>query len=433
MPRGSTRRQFLRQSALVGAGLWAAGRLAPAADRSPNEKLNIAIIGAGGRGAANTGSVAGENIVALCDVDEQRLGKAAEKHPKARTFTDFRKLFDEMHKQIDSAVVSTTEHTHAFATLAALRLGKHVYCEKPLCHTIWETRVITEAAAKAKVATQMGTQIHAGDNYRRVVELVQAGAIGPVRECHVWVSRDWGGGERPTQKLPVPKGLHWDLWIGPAKERPYHPEYVPGPKWYKWWDFGNGTMSDLGAHWIDLPWWALKLNHPLWAEAEGPKPHPETAPPWLICRWEFPARGDLPPVRLTWYHGGKKPALVTEGKAPNWGDGCLFVGDRGMILSNYSKHVLLPEKEFADYKRPAPSIPKSLGHHREWIEACKTGKPTTCHFGYSGPLVESNLVGVLAYRLGRRIEWDPVNLKAKNCPEAERIIHKEYRKGWALA
>ncbi|HZT80505.1 MAG TPA: Gfo/Idh/MocA family oxidoreductase, partial [Gemmataceae bacterium] len=214
MPRGSTRRQFLRQSALVGAGLWAAGRLAPAADRSPNEKLNIAIIGAGGRGAANTDAVQGENLVALCDVDEARLGPAAEKHAKARRYRDFRKLLDGA-KDVDAVVVSTTEHTHAFATLAALQLGKHVYCEKPLCHSIWETRVITEAAAKAKVATQMGTQIHAGDNYRRVVELVRANAVGPVRECHVWVSRDWGGGDRPKETPPVPRTLDWDLWLGP--------------------------------------------------------------------------------------------------------------------------------------------------------------------------------------------------------------------------
>jgi predicted dehydrogenase len=429
--RSSNRRDFLKQTVLSGAGFWLAGH-SPAVARSPNEKLNLAIIGAGGRGAANTEAVQDENIVALCDVEETNLGRAAEKHSKARTYRDFRKLFDQA-KDIDAVVVSTTEHTHAFATLAALQLGKHVYCEKPLCHSIWETRRITEAAAKAKVATQMGTQIHAGDNYRRVVELVQANAIGPITECHVWVARDWGGGARPTETLPVPKTLDWDLWLGPAPERPYHSEYVPGPKWYKWWDFGNGTMSDLGAHWIDLPFWALQLHQPLSAEAEGPPVSSETAPKTLVCRWEFAARSDdLPAVKLAWYHGGKKPDLVTQKKVPAWDSGCLFVGARGMILSNYDKHLLLPEKEFADFERPKPTIAKSLGHHAEWIEACKTGKPTTCHFGYGGPLVESNLVGVLAYRLGRRIEWDPVHLKAKNCPEAERIIRREYRKGWSL-
>jgi predicted dehydrogenase len=428
----TTRRQFLRHCALAGAGLWMTSHSAPAVGRSPNEKLNLAVIGVGGRGAANLGSVASENIVALCDVDENHLGRAAQKYSRARTYRDFRRLLDES-SGIDAVVVSTTEHTHAFATLAALQLGKHVYCEKPLCHTIWETRVVTEAAAKARVATQMGTQIHAGDNYRRVVELVRANAVGPITECHVWVARDWGGGDRPRETPPVPKHLDWELWLGPAPERPYHPAYVPGPSWYKWWDFGNGTMSDLGAHWIDLPFWALKLGAPLNAEAEGPPVHAETAPAWLICRWEFPARGEMPPVRLAWYHGGKKPALVGEGKVPNWANGALFVGSKGMLLADYGKHVLLPEKEFADFTRPEPSIPASIGHHAEWIDACKSGKPTTCPFSYSGPLVESNLVGVLAYRLGKRLEWDAAELRAKGCREADRYIRKEYRKGWKLA
>jgi hypothetical protein len=428
----SSRRDFLKSAAWAGAGAWALGGLSLGQSRSPNEKLNLAIIGAGGRGGANTRSLESENIVALCDIDDKYLAKAAERHSQARQFHDFRKLYDDMHKQIDAVVVSTTEHTHAFATMPALKLGKHVYCEKPLCHTIGETRIITEAAIKAKVVTQMGTQIHASDNYRRVVELVQAGAVGPVRECHVWVARDWGGGDRPKETPAVPKHLHWDLWLGPAPERPYNPVYFPGPAWYKWWDFGNGTMSDLGAHWIDLPWWALKLTAPLTAEAEGLPAHPETAPTWLICHWEFPARQDMPAVKLHWYHGGKKPALVTEGKAPKWDNGVLFVGDKGMLLSDYGKHQLLPEKAFADYKRPEKTIPTSVGHHKEWVEACKGGKPTLCHFGYSGPMVESNLVGVLAYRMGKKIEWDPVKLQAKNCPEAEPLIRKQYRKGWTL-
>jgi predicted dehydrogenase len=425
------RREFLKTSALAGAGFWLAVGGQAAESRSPNEKLNLGLIGVGGRGGANLQSVADENIVALCDVDETTLGQAAAKHPKARRYTDFRKLLDAA-KDLDAVVVSTTEHTHAFATLPALQLGKHVYCEKPLAHTVWETRVVTEAAARAKVATQMGTQIHATDNYRRVVELVQAGAIGPVKECHVWVSRDWGGGDRPTGSPPVPKGLHWDLWIGPAPYRPYHPEYVPGPKWYKFWDFGNGTMPDLGSHWNDLPFWALKLRHPTTVEAEGPPPHAETAPSQLVVRYEFPARDEQPPVKLTWYQGGKQPALVAEGRGPAWGNGVLFVGERGLLLADYAKHVLLPESQFADYKRPAPSIPKSIGHHAEWIAACKTGKPTTCPFSYSGLLTEANLLGIVAYRAGKKLEWDPHALKASNCPEADRFIRKEFRKGWTL-
>lgn len=431
MKGSSHRRDFLKQTALAGVGFWAAGGLAAAAGKSPNDKLNLAVIGVGGRGWSNLNSVKSENIVALADVDENNLARAAADFPAARKYTDFRKLLDAA-KDVDAVVVSTTEHTHAFATLPAIRLGKHVYCEKPLAHCVHEARTVAEAAAKHKVVTQMGTQIHATDNYRRVVELIQTKAIGPVRECHVWVSRDWGGGDRPTGAPPVPAHLHWDLWLGPAPERPYNPAYLPGPKWYKYWDFGGGVLPDLGSHWNDLPFWALKLRHPATVEAEGPPVHPETAPPWLIVRWHFPERDGLPPVRLTWYQGGKQPDLVAEKKVPAWKDGVLFVGERGMLLANYSRHVLLPEAEFAGFKRPEPFLPTSPGHHAEWLAACKTGGPTTCPFDYSGALTESNLLGNVAYRVGRKLEWDPVNLKAMNCPAAEHYLRKEYRKGWVL-
>jgi hypothetical protein len=278
----------------------------------------------------------------------------------------------------------------------------------------------------------MGTQIHATDNYRRVVELVQADAVGPVREVHVWVERGWGGGTRPTAVPPVPAYLHWDLWLGPAPARPYHSDYVPGPKWYKWWDFGGGVLPDLGSHWNDLPFWALNLTHPSTIEAEGPPISPETAPPWLIVRYDFPARGKLPGVKLTWYQGGKRPERGRDGRVPAWGNGVLFVGAHGMLLADYGRHVLLPEAKFADYKRPVPTIPRSPGHHAEWLIACKTGKPTTCPFRYSGPLTEANLLGNVAYRVGKKLEWDAVNLRAKGCPEAERFLRKTYRKGWSL-
>jgi predicted dehydrogenase len=434
MTRLSTRRDFLQQTTLAGLGVWVAAGTSPSQQRSPNERLNIAIIGTGGRGGHNLGQMAGENIVALCDVDERRLGPAGERFPRARRYQDFRRLYDQVN-DIDAVVVSTTEHTHAFATLPALRLGKHVYCEKPLAHSVHEARVVAQAAARARVVTQMGTQIHASENYRRVVELVQANAIGPVRECHVWVARggpQWGGGDRPQGTHAVPSQLNWELWLGPAPQRPYHPDYVPGPSWYKWWDFGGGVLPDLGSHWNDLPFWALRLRHPSTVEAEGPPVHPETAPPELTVRWEFPARGELPPVRLAWYHGGRKPEAVMQRRVPDWASGALFVGERGMLLSDYNRHVLLPEQQFADYRRPAPSIPRSLGHHQEWIQACKTGGPTTCPFDYSGALTESNILGNVAYRLGRRLEWDATNLHARNCPEAERLLRTEYRAGWSL-
>lgn len=307
--------------------------------------------------------MASENIVALCDVNDKNLEQAAKKFPAARKYTDFRKVFDHPG-DFDAVVVSTCEHTHAFATMLALKHGKHVYCEKPLTHNICEARKIREAAAKAKVSTQMGIQIHATENYRQVVELVQSGIIGPVHEAHVWVSRAWGWQseadakrhgdivwvtERPTKTEAVPEGLDWDLWLGPAPSRPYHSVYFPGPKWYRWWDFGNGTMSDLGSHWNDLPFWALKLQAPLTVEPNGTPPHAEIAPASMSATYEYGARGAMPPVRLTWYQGELKPKIWITGGIPQWDSGCLFVGSKGMILSDYFKHTLLPRRSLRDF------------------------------------------------------------------------------------
>jgi predicted dehydrogenase len=441
-----TRRRFLQQAAATGAVILTAPTVLSA--RSPNEKLNLVIIGCGGRGAANMNEMLKENIVALCDVSEPNLLKAAEKAPKAKKFRDFRKMYDIMKdSEFDAVVVSSTEHTHAFATLPALQRKKHVYCEKPLTHNLREARLIMEAAKKANVATQMGTQIHAGSNYRRVVELTQGGVVGPVQEAHVWVSRAWGYQsqeeakqhndivwtvERPKDEMAVPAGLDWDLWLGPAPRRPFNNVYVPGPKWYRWWDFGGGTMSDLGAHWIDLPFWALKLDAPRIVEASGPPPHPEIAPASMSATFHYGPRGEMPAVKVTWYQGTRKPALWKEGKIPQWSNGVLFIGSRGMLLSDYGKHLLLPEKEFADFKRPAKSIADSIGHHAEWLHACKTGAPTTCPFSYSGLLTEANHLGNIAYRAGKRIEWDAKTMRIRNDPEAEHFLGREYRKGWNL-
>ena len=442
------RRDFLRAGAAATAGFWIAGRqVGYGQEKSANAKLNIASIGCGGQGASDLKGVSTETIVALCDVDERRVGAAAKLHPNAKTYQDFRKLLDDA-KAFDAVVVATPEHTHAFATLPALQLGKHVYCEKPLTHGVWEARVVQEAAKKAKVATQMGTQIHAGDNYRRVVELVQSGAIGKVTECHVWVGRVWGRQneeeaaanndiastqERPADEMPVPPYLNWDLWVGPAPMRPFHTVYFPGPKWYRWWDFGSGTMSDLGSHWNDLPFWALKLDAPKTIEGFGPPVHPEIAPATFRAVYQYGPRGDIPACTLTWYQGQEKPPQLKDGRIPaNWKSGVLFVGDKGMLLSDYGKHVLLPEEKFKDFKRPEQTIPKSIGHHAEWVNAAKTDLKTTCHFGYSGPLTEANHLASIAYRLGKKLEWDPVNLKCKNAPEADRLLKREYRKGWEL-
>jgi len=281
-----SRRQFI-QSTVVATASTATmlGFPAIVSTRSPNSKLNIAQIGVGGRGRGNMKGIASENIIAICDINDAALEAAKKQVPNAKAFKDFRKLYDEV-TDMDAVLVCVPEHTHSFATLPALKMKKHVYCEKPLTHNVLETRIITEAAKKAGVATQQGTQIHAGDNYRRVVELIQGGAIGPVREAHVWVSRAWGRQskadaeankdivyceERPKEVHPVPEGVDWDLFIGPAPFRPYNEVYWPGPKWYRWWDFGSGTMSDLGSHWIDLPFWALNLDAPKVIEAKGPE------------------------------------------------------------------------------------------------------------------------------------------------------------------
>jgi predicted dehydrogenase len=388
-----------------------------------------------------------EYITALCDVNGQNLATAAAKHPDAVTFADFRKLFDNP-KRFEAVVVSTCEHTHVYPTLAALELGKHVYCEKPLTHNIYEARLVREAAARAKVVTQMGIQIHANDAYRRAVEIVQGNVIGPVKEVHVWVSRAWGlqseeaakrnkdivhVTERPAKADPIPKGLEWELWLGPAAERPFNNIYFPGPKWYRWWDFGNGTMSDLGSHRNDLPFWALKLQAPLTVEASSPvKPHPEIAPATMTATYTYAARGEMPPVTLTWYQGEAKPKIWTDGGIPKRGDGILFVGDKGMLLVDYNMFLLLPEDRFKDVKLPDKTLPRPKGHHAEWLESIKTGRKASADFEYSGWLTEANHLGNVAYRAGKKLEWDPAKMRATNAPEADQFVKRAYRKGWEL-
>jgi predicted dehydrogenase len=336
-------------------------------------------------------------------------------HPKAKRFSDFRRVYDEANR-FDAVVVSTPEHTHAAAALPALQLGKHIYLEKPLSYNVHEARVLREAAAKAGVATQMGTQIHASENYRRVVELIKSGAIGPVTEAHVWVSRAWG--------RQSPEDAEKNRDIVSVLERP--------SEWYRWWDFGNGTMSDLGSHWNDLPFWALDLKAPLTIEAFGPPPHPEIAPASMKAVYEYGSRGDQPPVTLSWYQGTAKPDLWNDGTIPQWGNGHLFIGEKGMLLSDYGKYLLLPEEKFEGYTGPEPFLTRPSSHHAEWIDACKTGAPTGSNFEYAGWLTEANHLGNVAYRVGHKIEWDAEAMRVTNASEAEPFLRRDYREGWSL-
>lgn len=426
-----TRREMLRNGTLAGVGVWLSGSSVRAGSKSPNEKLNIGIIGVNHRGKANTKSVSSENIAALCDVDDNYLAEAAKEFPKAKTYNDWRQLVDQ--QDLDAVVVSTTDHTHAPASVWAMRRGLGVYCEKPLAHSVYEARVVQETYNKAKVATQMGTQIHATDNYRRVVELIQSGAIGPVREVHVWCGRIGPSPERPKEEHEVPKHLHWDLWLGPAPWRAYHSSYLPGcTTWEQRWDFGNGCLGDMGSHLIDLPFWALKLRDPLTAEAEGSHLSQESYPNWLIAHWEHPARGDMPPLKLHWYDGIQRPESPPGHDLSKWGIGVLFVGQKGKLLADYRRRILLPEAEFKDFQPPEAWIAPSLGHHEEWLHGCKTGAPTLCNFDYSGKLIEHNLLGTVAFRVGKKLRWDPEKLKATNCPEADQFIRSQYREGWTL-
>ena len=434
----SNRRDFLkRSSAVTGAlamGYFSYPTLASESN-SPNERLNIAAIGTMNRAGANIGALADQNIVALADIDANFLDQAGAKFPNARKYRDFRVMLEKEAGAIDAVVIGTADHTHAPAAAMALRLKKHVYCEKPLTHTVFEARTLTQLAKRNNLVTQMGTQIHAGDNYRRVVELIQAGAIGKVTEVHVWSGAKYSDAKFTTDTTS-PAHVDWDLWLGPAPERP-HSEGCHPFKWRGFWDYGSGALGDLACHHMDLSHWALNLRHPTNISAQGPAPDSVSTPAWCVVEYEYPARDEMPPVKLTWYDSGRRPELLAtlkdkEGKPIKWGDGQIFVGSEGIILAGYGHHLLLPEDRFADYKRPDPTIPNSVGHHREWVQAIKTGGPTTCNFDYSGALTEAVLLGTVSYRSGKALEWDSESLQVTNAPEAQALIHKEYRKGWTI-
>ncbi len=432
------RRKFLRAGAGLGAGLLVLRPGLLRAGQAPSEKLNIAAIGVGGRGWSNVNDVASENIVALCDMNEKNLENAARKFPDAKTYKDWRRCLDQ--KDIDAVVCSTTDHTHAFISTWAMNRGKHVYCEKPLANSVYEARVVRETylKQKGKIATQMGTQVHASDNFRRVVELVRGGAIGTVKEAKVWCSRTPAGGNYLPTVDPVPAHLDWDLWIGPSPLHSYNPEYLSNGclSWNRFWDFGSGQIGDMGSHMMDLAYWALELRFPTTCEASGPPVSPDTCPQWLVASWDHPANSWRPAVKVHWSDGGKKPDLPSNVLSKQeLFKGHLFIGDKGTLLTDYDFRILLPGGDLTYYKSPRPEdlIPPSKGHHREWIHGAKTGEPTLCNFDYSGALVEHNLLALVAFRVGKKLEWDAGSLTATNCPEAGKFIKKTYREGWSLS
>ena len=439
MPSRLNRREFLKTTS-VSAALAAGCHLGVAQaafPKSPNEKLNVACVGASNRAAGNIAEVAqcGENIVAIADVDAHWLEEGLKTYPSAKGYRDFRDMLDKEAANVDAMVVATPDHTHAPAAAMALRLGKHTYCEKPLTHTVLEARTLANLAKEKKLVTQMGSQIHAGDNYRRVVELIQRGVIGPVKDVHVWVNIKYDNAKFTTDK-PCPPELDWDLWLGPATERPY----TTGAHRFDWrnfWDYGNGGIGDFFCHYVDLVHWALDLRAPTLVTAKGSPVDPVACASWVIADYDYPARGDMPPVHLTWYDGGKRPEIAAQlkdkdGKPLDWQSAQLFIGEKGMILSNYGDHRVLLNDPKAEFQRPEPYIPNSIGHHKEWCQAIRSGGPTTCNFDYSGALTEAALLGAVAYRSGERVEWDAAHLKVTNSEKAQAFVHKEYRKGWTL-
>jgi len=446
-----SRRQFMGAAAAVAAFTYVPKRVVAG---TASNKLNIAGIGVGGRGASDLKGVESENIVALCDADLNRAKNTIKKYSSAKVYRDFRKMLEKEARNIDAVVIGAPDHIHAPAAIMAMKMGKHVYCEKPMAHTIYEARRMTEVAKETGVVTQMGNQGHAGDGLRLYKEYIQDGAIGGIKEVHVWsdragtAERPWWpqGIGRPKGSIPVPETLDWDLWLGPARWRPYakfpngrggEATYCPF-NWRGWWDFGCGAIGDMAVHNADPAFFALDLDAPTAVEAETSGVNDETLPIWNIIRFEFPAKGNRPAIKMTWYDGGKlppRPRDLDEGLKLG-GNGILFVGEKSSLMGGGHAGTprIIPEAKRKEYGRPPKTLPRSPGHHQEWIDACKAGKPEDAKSGfwYAGPFVEALLVGNLAVRLRQRVEWDSKTMRSPNCPEADNYITKFYRVGWSV-
>lgn len=439
----TTRRDFVKKTTLIAASLIGVSSqvLGQGASSAPSDKLNIAIIGAGGRGGDTLREFEEENIVALCDVDERQAEKAFLRFEKAPKYKDFRVLFDKRN-DIDAAVISTPDHTHAVIAMEAIRRGKHVYVEKPLAHTIHEIRCLMKAAEEKKVITQMGNQGHSSDDIRKICEWIWDGAIGPVREVQAWFVRPYGDGkERPTEATPVPSTLDWNLWLGPAAFRNYNPVYAPGI-WRSWFDFGTGVLGDWVCHILDPAFWALKLGAPVRIRAVNgeDKFSPERFPLQSTIEYEFPARENLPPVKVIWTFGKMIDIPVLKGvELDDWNTkaGAVLIGEKGSIV--HGSHGggnprIIPESRRKDYRDPPQTIPRlGVGHQQDWIQCCKKGISAGSNFSVGGPLAELALLGVIAgTQSGETLEWDSSNAKFTNNDKANRYIQREYREGWIL-
>ncbi|HIQ20441.1 MAG TPA: Gfo/Idh/MocA family oxidoreductase [Planctomycetes bacterium] len=442
-----TRRAFAGRLIAAGASITVVPRCAVAGSggTAPNDRLNIAGIGVGGRGRANLEAVKSENIVALCDVDTRIAADTLKRFPSAQRFRDFRKMLDQMEKQIDAVVVSTPDHTHAVASMAAIQRGKHVYCEKPLAHSVYEVRRLMKAAEEHKVVTQLGNQGHSFETIRRFCEWIWDGAIGQVHTIHAGcaaVNSAIDQLPRLKEKHAVPPELDWDLWLGPAPYRPYHPAYLPG-SWRGWVPFGNGTVGDWTCHVVDPVFWALDLGAPKTIQASvknyDPKTQGDAFPKGEVITYEFPAKGQRGPVTLHWYSGSEpipRPKDLEPDRNPVR-TGAVVIGEKGTIM--YGSHGaggvrIIPEKKMRAYKQPEPTLPRVPGHHRDWLDAIRKGTKAGSDFAaYGGPLTEIAMLGVIAIRLaGTRLEWDAEKMQFANCAEANPLVNPPYREGWSL-
>jgi predicted dehydrogenase len=423
------RREFLKTGAAIGAGFWLGTSADIARAQSANDKVNLAFIGIGGQGRNNLNPLGPlVNVVALCDVDDVRAGDAFEKYPNAKKYQDFRKMLDELHGQIDGVVISVPDHAHYLPAKAAMELGKAVYLEKPMAHSVWETRELTKLAAQKKVATQLGVQRHTLKSIRAAADLIQAGAIGQVRECHAWIGGDRGMPAMPKDKPSVPATLAWDLWLGPAAERDYSPEYVPY-KWRFWWDFGTGEGGNWGCHILDIPFWSLGLKYPTKVEIASQEVDPARTPKSFAAKFDFPAAGQRAPLALHWYHG-EPTKLLAEHQVDGKDMNNLFIGSEGKLLCGFKSVKLLPEEKFKDFQPPTSKLYKSPGFHKEFIAAVKGGPAASCNFDYSGPLAETVLLTNVALRAGGGFEWDAEKLEAKGNARAQQFLKSYFRKGW---